>query len=86
MDALRNSKKNSLLAIAILFLFTFFNLILDAPRPAFSNSNYNISYFNCYFCQFYVFWIQIQNSQIIADPELFNHPERFWMIRLYLES
>jgi hypothetical protein len=32
MDALRNSKKNSLLAVAILFLFTFFTLILDAPR------------------------------------------------------
>jgi hypothetical protein len=30
MDALRNSKKISLLAVAILFLFTFFNLILDA--------------------------------------------------------
>ncbi len=35
MDALRNSKKISLLDVAILFLFTFFNLILDAPR----NSN-----------------------------------------------
>jgi hypothetical protein len=32
MDALRNSKKISLLAVAILFLFIFFNLILDAPR------------------------------------------------------
>ncbi len=32
MDALRNSKNISLLAEAILFLFTFFNLILDAPR------------------------------------------------------
>ncbi len=32
MDALRNSKKISLLSVAILFLFTFFNLILDAPR------------------------------------------------------
>ncbi len=32
MDALRNSKKIILLAEAILFLFTFFNLILDAPR------------------------------------------------------
>ncbi len=32
MDALRNSQKNCLLAVAILFLFTFFNLILDAPR------------------------------------------------------
>jgi hypothetical protein len=32
MDALRNSKKNSLQAVAILFLFTFFKLILDAPR------------------------------------------------------
>jgi hypothetical protein len=32
MDALRYSKKISLLAVAILFLFTFFNLILDAPR------------------------------------------------------
>jgi hypothetical protein len=32
MDALRNSKKISLLAVAILFLFTFFYLILDAPR------------------------------------------------------
>jgi hypothetical protein len=29
---LRNSKKSSLLAVAILFLFTFFTLILDAPR------------------------------------------------------
>ncbi len=34
MDALRNSKKISLLAVAILFLFTFFNLILDAPRKS----------------------------------------------------
>jgi hypothetical protein len=32
MDALRNSKKICLLAVAILLLFTFFNLILDAPR------------------------------------------------------
>ncbi len=32
MDALRYSKKISLLAVAIIFLFTFFNLILDAPR------------------------------------------------------
>jgi hypothetical protein len=32
MDGLRNSKKISLLAVTILFLFTFFNLILDAPR------------------------------------------------------
>ncbi len=32
MNALRNPKKISLLAVAILFLFTFFNLILDAPR------------------------------------------------------
>ncbi len=31
MDALRNSKI-SLLSVAVLFLFTFFNLILDAPR------------------------------------------------------
>jgi hypothetical protein len=31
MDALRNPKKISLLAVAILFLFAFFNLILDAP-------------------------------------------------------
>ncbi len=28
-------KKISLLAVAILFLFTFFNLILDAPRSYF---------------------------------------------------
>ncbi len=34
-------KKISLLAVAILFLFTFFNLILDAPRtPAFLNRKY----------------------------------------------
>jgi hypothetical protein len=32
MDALRNFKKISLLTVAILFLFTFFNLILNAPR------------------------------------------------------
>ncbi len=32
MDTLRNYKKISLLAVAILFLFTLFNLILDAPR------------------------------------------------------
>jgi hypothetical protein len=32
MDALKNSKKIYLLAVAILFLFTFLNLILDAPR------------------------------------------------------
>ncbi len=29
---LEKFQKNSLLAVAILFLFTFFNLILDAPR------------------------------------------------------
>jgi hypothetical protein len=29
MDALRNSKKISLLAVAILFLFTYFNMILN---------------------------------------------------------
>jgi hypothetical protein len=32
MDALRKKKKICLLAVTILFLFTFFNLILDAPR------------------------------------------------------
>jgi hypothetical protein len=32
MDALRNSKKISLLAVAIIFLCILFNLILDAPR------------------------------------------------------
>ena len=32
MDALRNSKKISLLAVAILFLYILFTLILDAPR------------------------------------------------------
>jgi hypothetical protein len=32
MDALRNSKKISLLAVAILYLYILFNLILDAPR------------------------------------------------------
>jgi len=32
MHALSNSKNISILAVAILFLFTFFNLILDAPR------------------------------------------------------
>ncbi len=32
MDALRNFKKISLLSVAILFWFTFFNLIFDAPR------------------------------------------------------
>jgi hypothetical protein len=32
VDALRNSKKISLLAVAIIFLFTFFNLTLDAPH------------------------------------------------------
>ena len=37
MDALRNSKKISLLAVAILFLFTFFTLILDAPRKTGKN-------------------------------------------------
>jgi hypothetical protein len=31
MDALRNLKKN-LLTVTVLFLFVFFNLILDAPR------------------------------------------------------
>jgi hypothetical protein len=34
MDAVRNSKKISPLAVAILFLFTFLNLILDAPRTS----------------------------------------------------
>ncbi len=39
MDALRNSKKKiSLLAVAILFLFTFFNLILDAPRKSLTDT------------------------------------------------
>ncbi len=37
MDALRNSKKISLLAVAILFLFTFFTLILDARRTYFES-------------------------------------------------
>ncbi len=37
MDALRNSKKNCLLAVAIFFLLTFFNLILDAP-PTYKNA------------------------------------------------
>jgi hypothetical protein len=33
MDALRYSKKIiTLLTVTVLFLFTFFNLILDAPR------------------------------------------------------
>ncbi len=33
MDTLRNSKKIiTLLTVTVLFLFTFFNLILDAPR------------------------------------------------------
>ncbi len=40
MDALRNSKKISLLAVAILFLFTFFNLILDARTPTLSCSDF----------------------------------------------
>jgi hypothetical protein len=31
MDALRNSKKNCLLAVAIIFLFTFFNFIFYFP-------------------------------------------------------
>ncbi len=32
MDALRYSKNITLLTVTVLFLFTFFNLILDAPR------------------------------------------------------
>jgi hypothetical protein len=32
MDALRYSKNNNLPSVTVLFLFTFFNLILDAPR------------------------------------------------------
>jgi hypothetical protein len=40
MDALRYSKKISLLAVAILFLFTFFTLILDAPRKTRNVLNY----------------------------------------------
>ncbi len=32
-------QKISLLAVAILFLFTFFNLILDAPRMLIGNDN-----------------------------------------------
>jgi hypothetical protein len=43
MDALRNSKKMCLLAVAILFLFTFFNLILDAPLSNSYNSRSNKS-------------------------------------------
>ncbi len=42
MDALKNAKKISLLAVAILFLFTFFNLILDAPRSTFGKSRQKI--------------------------------------------
>ncbi len=42
MDALRNSKKISLLAVAILFLFTFFTLILDAPRILHGIDNYSV--------------------------------------------
>jgi hypothetical protein len=38
MDALRNSKKISLLAVAILFLFTFFTLILDALVLSYSQN------------------------------------------------
>jgi hypothetical protein len=41
MDALRNSKTISLLAVAILFLFTFFNLILDAPRTSHFRGRHN---------------------------------------------
>jgi hypothetical protein len=44
MDALRNSKKNTLLAVAILFLFTFFTLILDAPRTC----NPHVAVFNSF--------------------------------------
>ncbi len=35
-------KKISLLAVAILFLFTFFNLILDAPRKVQVHSLFNV--------------------------------------------
>ncbi len=37
MDALRNSKKISLLAVAILFLYILFTLIFDAPRTTLEN-------------------------------------------------
>jgi hypothetical protein len=47
MDALRNSKKISLLAVAILFLFTFFNLILDSPHV---NDNISIVLFRSTYC------------------------------------
>jgi hypothetical protein len=38
MDALRNSKKITLLAVAILFLYILFTLILDAPRKTLLNA------------------------------------------------
>ncbi len=34
MDALRNSKKITLLTVSVLFLFAFFNLILDTSRTS----------------------------------------------------
>ncbi len=44
MDALRNSKKISLLAVAILFLFTFFNLILDALIYMYAQKTFFLRY------------------------------------------
>jgi hypothetical protein len=45
MDALKNSKKISLLAVAILFLFTFFKLILNALSIRQMNFQYIFSNF-----------------------------------------
>ncbi len=42
MDALRNPKKISLLAVAILFLFTFFNLIFGCTSYKTTGTRYNV--------------------------------------------
>ncbi len=36
MDSLRISKKITILTVTVLFLFTFFNLIMDAPRTKYN--------------------------------------------------
>jgi hypothetical protein len=53
MDAWRNSKKISLLAVDILFLFTFFNLILDAPR-IYCTLGKKITYSSGHLCSSYL--------------------------------
>ena len=68
MDALRNSKKISLLAVAILFLYILFTLILDAPRTCILLSVLDPSYsFRIRICKF-VIKCPDPRGLLITDP------------------